>query len=125
MGAPGEDVGSKVNAGAVTVLPAEAGCSDDCSYDVTSGTTLTQGAGGVVGTSAANNAFGSTVAGLPRPDLGIVVGAPGQNITNHPSAGSITVINPAPMASQQIHQDSPGVPGSAGTGDKFATLPRP
>ena len=47
VGAPGEDVGARANAGAVTILPATAECSDMCDYYVEDGRTITQGSGGV------------------------------------------------------------------------------
>jgi hypothetical protein len=122
VGAPGEDVGARANAGAVTILPATAGCSDTCDYYVEDGGTLSQGSGGVVGAAGTGNAFGATLAELPGIELGLVIGAPGQKVGDHPSAGTVTVINP-PFASQQVHQDSPGVPGGAETGDQFSTLP--
>ena len=123
VGAPGEDVGARANAGAITVLPTEASCSDNCQYYVDDGSTLTQGSKGVIGAAAAANTFGATLAQLPGVDFGLAISAPGQNISSHPSAGSVTVLNPPPLASQQIHQDSPGVPGAAETGDRFSTIP--
>lgn len=88
VGAPGEDVGARANAGAVTILPAAAGCSDECDYYVEGGRTITQGSGGT------GNTFGATVGELPGIELGLVIGAPGQNVNSHPSAGTVTVLNP-------------------------------
>ncbi len=122
VGAPGEDVGARANAGAVTILPATAECSDMCDYNVEDGRTITQGSGGVVGAAGTGNTFGATVGELPGIELGLVIGAPGQNVSNHPFAGTVTALNPQ-FASQQIHQDSPGVPGGTETGDRFSTVP--
>ena len=124
VGAPGEDIGSITNAGIVTSVPTWASCIDGCTPQLEEATTLRQGSSGVAGVAAPGNTFGATLTQLPGNGLGIAIGAPGQTVDNHPSAGAVSVINP-PFDSQEIHQNSTGVAGSAETGDRFSTLPRP
>jgi len=124
VGAPGEDIGAAANTGAATTVGLGAGCSDTCrTYFDDEGTRIEQGVAGVAGTPRTGNAFGATLGGLPGVELGVVIGAPGRTVDNHSSAGSVTVLNPPPLVSQEIHQNSPGVRGSAETGDRFSTLP--
>ena len=68
VGVPGKDVGSRRNAGAVTVLPLyNDSCDEGCSVSIAGGvTTLVQGRSGVPGPAARSSAFGSTVGGMPR-----------------------------------------------------------
>ena len=89
VGAPGEDVGTVVDAGSVTlaVLADRASCWPRV---------LTQGAGGVGGVAEAGDAFGATVAAL-RGNAGygdryadaLVVGAPGEDVEALADTGSI------------------------------------
>ena len=123
FGAPYEDVGGVVDAGAVNalefsdsilVLPRE----------------ISQSTPGVVGTSEPGDLFGFSLAygyNLINTDHSwdLLVGAPGEDIGTRNSAGAVTVINgvhdypPDVYPSKSWHQDSPGVPGTAEAGDQF------
>ena len=126
IGAPGEDVGSILDAGAVTVLPVGVQCYDLCFVGIDGdGPTHIQGRDGVPGVARAGNEFGASISELPGIDGGIVAGAPGQTVDGHPSAGTITVLNPQPLPAQELHQNSQGVSGVAETGDRFYRLSAP
>ena len=126
VGAPGEDVGSILDAGAVTVLPVGRWCIDSsCDVLVGEGPTHIQGRFGVPGVARAGNAFGTSVSELPGIAGGVVAGAPGQSVDGHSSAGTITVFNPSPLPAQELHQNSPGVSGAAENGDRFYRLSAP
>ena len=125
IGAPGEDVGSIVDAGAVTDLSVGRTCLRPVACVHPLGADAHPGRYGVPGVARAGNAFGASVSELPGIDGGIVAGAPGQTVDGHHSAGTITVLNPQPLPTQELHQNSPGVPGTAETGDHFYRLSAP
>lgn len=123
FGAPYEDVGSAIDAGAVDAFQ----FSD--SIPVTP-VEITQNTPGVAGTSETGDLFGFSLAygyNLINEyhSWDLVVGAPGEDIGALNSAGSVTVINgvhdypPVVFPSQAWNQDSPGVPGAAESGDQF------
>ena len=126
VGAPGEDVGSHRNAGAVTVLPLyNDSCDEGCWVSVASNvTTLVQGRSGVPGRTARSSAFGSTVGGIPGIEQGLVVGAPGARIGGRSSAGAVAVVKPG-LRTLELHQNQVGVPGTAEKGDRFSIVANP
>jgi hypothetical protein len=124
VGAPGEDGATLKDAGAISVLDLSSGCSESCAGGVESGVTLDQSSAGVPGNVGASTQFGATLAERPGTAGGYVVGAPGQAVATHPAAGAVIVM-PAKGAGQELHQDTPGVPGAAENGDLFATIARP
>jgi hypothetical protein len=70
--------------------------------------------------------FGATLAsgrldlGTPLSgELGVVVGAPGDQVAGADNAGSVTVLKEQLDAATLITQASPGVPGTAATGNQF------
>jgi hypothetical protein len=83
-------------------------------------TLVTQGAGGIPGVSEAGDQFGATLAAT-RWDA-LAVGAPGEAVGVQSGAGAVTVLTftgPATFAAGAFTQNSPGVPGTAETGDHF------
>ena len=135
VGIPGEDIGRAADAGAVRVLPltTDSDCEEDldpddenawCSLFPIYGdaTTLVQGRQKLPGRPVAGNRFGQTISSLSGMN-GLMVGAPGRTIAGHRDAGSVVVITPAPVAPQELHQNSVGVAGTAESGDRFGTLP--
>ena len=126
VGAPGEDVNRTKDAGAVAVLSPYWSCYavGECYVELTDQVTLDQGSSGVPGAVRTGSQFGSTLAVRPGTTGGYVVGAPGERVGGYPGAGAVIVM-PASGAAQELHQNSPGVPGSAEKGDRFATLAGP
>ena len=120
VGVPGEDVGSRTDAGAVV------------SYTFTSGDAMptarliTQDSAGMAGTAEAGDQFGAAVAFGPLGML--VVGAPGEDVGPVSSAGAVVTIART-GASALFTQDSTGMAGTAEAGDGFgaamAHLPDP
>ena len=53
-----------------------------------------------------------------------MVGAPGESVSGKAGAGAVIVM-PTKGTPQELHQNSPGVPGSAEKGDKFGAIPGP
>jgi FG-GAP repeat len=117
-GAPGEDVGSVVDAGAVSELPGSAG-----GLTATGGRLFTQ-VGGTVeredffGSALAagdfdNNGFADVAAGALFEDIGSAVDAGAVSVLPG-SAGGLTA-----TGGRLFTQDSPGVEGSAETRDHF------
>ena len=125
VGAPGEDAG----AGAVTFIP---GSVDGI---VGKGAVVrSQDTPGVAGVARAGDRFGASVV-ITRldertPVNSIAIGAPGDAVSGHAGAGSVTLLaqtstgpNPDDSAAQVglLSQDSLGMPGTAETGDRFGT----
>jgi hypothetical protein len=112
VGAPFEDVGGTVDAGAVSVLPGSAG-----GLGAVGGRLFTQ-VGGAVET---DDGFGSALAGGDFnhdtfTDLG--VGAPFEDVGGTADAGAVSVLPGSAagltaVGGQLFTQDTPGVPGSA------------
>ena len=121
VGAPGEDA----DAGAVSVFAV-----DDAPYgrgELRQGQPGPLGAGRLPGTPQRGDRFGSSLAlgvlDLPESSDGIahglMIGAPGDTVSGHPGAGSVTVVQERFKAPIMITQDSAGVPGAAEDGDGF------
>lgn len=126
VGAPGEDVRRTKDAGAVGVLSTYWFCYDvaDCYVELNGQDALDQGSSGVPGSVRTGSQFGGSLAVRPGTTGGYVAGAPGESVGGHSGAGAVIVM-PASGAAQELHQNSPGVPGSAEKGDRFATIPGP
>jgi hypothetical protein len=90
VGAPGEDVGSAIRTGAVTVL-----FGSDAGLTTTGSQTLFQGAGGVAGTAEHGDSFGSSLAtGLLAGDdvADLVVGVPFEDVGATTNAGAVNIL---------------------------------
>lgn len=126
MGAPGEDVGSVTDAGAINVL-----------YDSADGLVgrdqlLVQGSPGVAGAAEAGDGFGSRLASplggndFNGDGLGdLAIGAGGEDLGAVRDAGAVNVSYGAVgtgllgSGGQLLTQDSPGVDDQAEAGDVF------
>ena len=135
VGIPGEDIAHAADAGAVRVLSTfvDSDCEEDLDPDdenawcqqylhFDEATTLVQGRHKIPGRPVTGNRFGQTISGLSGMN-GLVVGSVRPDHRRHRDAGSVVVITPAPVAPQELHQNSAGVPGTAEAGDRFGTLP--
>jgi hypothetical protein len=118
VGAPGEDVGTVQDAGAVNVLSGSAG-------GLVNGSLATQG------NPEDDDAFGFAVAtgdfDEPAGD-DVVAGAPGETVNGRAAAGAVSVFNgpPTGLASERLlFQGSSGIPGAAESGDGFGAAVAP
>ena len=123
IGVPGGDVDGVPDAGWVGVLHALDG------GNVAS--TVSQNTTGVPGSAEAGDRFGAAVSigqllstgGAANTTVDLVVGVPQEDIGSVVDAGSVIVVKDVYdeeyPGSQDIHQDSPGVPGAAEAGDQF------
>jgi hypothetical protein len=115
VGAPGEDVRSVVDAGAVSLVSSPASDPDE--------ELLYQGIAGITGTAEAGDAFGHAVAvGDFNSSDGIdslAVGAPGEDVADMPDAGVVNVRYApgfgGPGGLRQLTQDRPEA------GDRFGS----
>jgi hypothetical protein len=90
VGAPGEDIGSTGDAGAVTVLFGSA-----AGITAAGAQTIFQGSGGVTGSAEALDGFGTSLAaGLLAGDgnADLVVGVPGEDLGGVGEAGAVNVL---------------------------------
>jgi hypothetical protein len=118
VGAPGEDVGTVPDAGAVNVLSGTAG-------GLASASLATQGnpeEGDHFGFAVATGDFDE-----PAGD-DVVAGAPGETVNGRSAAGAVSVFNGPPngLASERLlFQGSSGIPGAAETADTFGAAVAP
>ena len=110
VGVPGEDVGSRVDAGAVVsyTFPSEG--------VVPTARLITQNSSEIPGTAEAGDQFGSAVAFGPLGML--VIGAPGEDVGAVSSAGAVVTMARS-GASALFTQDSTGMAGTAEAGDRL------
>ncbi len=124
VGAPGEDVGSVVDAGAVNTFGSSYG-------SLVGGLQVEQGKGATPGTPEAGDRFGAALL-IGRTDFppgndsggrdtSFVIGAPGDEVSGHDDAGSVTTLGITAGEVLRYTQDSSGVPGAAETGDLFGS----
>ena len=126
IGAPGESVGTLADAGAVNLVNVDT--APVPSVELRQGRAATTGGDKLPGTPQAGDRFGTSLA-LGSVDLdeqtteerghGLMIGAPGDRVSKHDGAGSVTVLSESLRSAALLSQDSAGVPGSAETGDRF------
>lgn len=117
IGAPGEGVGSRRNAGLVQLFATSGG-------SLVAQTALHQNTPGVDQTAEAGDRFGWSLAWI-APGLGdsrtrLAVGVPDENTSAGVNAGLVQVFPMGALTSDRTWtQDSAGVPGAAAEGDRF------
>ena len=123
IGVPGGNIGGLNNSGWVGMLHALDGGNV--------ATAIHQNSTGVPGSAEAGDRFGAAVSiaqllssgGAASTTVDLVVGVPNEDIGSVADAGAISVIKDVYdeefPGSQDFHQDSPGVPGTAEAGDQF------
>lgn len=117
IGVPGEDIGSDVDAGMVTVLR-------EVYDEITDGTNLHQDSSGVSGATESGDKFGRS---LDTVRVGttsrLAVGVPGEDIGRTANAGMVHLFDgdgSTPLSHVAgLHQNSAGVSGTAEAGDLF------
>ena len=122
VGAPGENVGSAVDAGAFTVLYGSSGGVSGGSYQG-----FDQDTGAIAGASEAGDGLGLALAvGDLNADghADVAVGAPLENVGSQTDAGVVDIVygrddRASTSGSDSVHQDLSGVKGDAEEGDRF------
>jgi FG-GAP repeat len=117
IGAPGENLGTTVDAGAVTALCGFDGLVFACGPDGTITQTNPERADAAGVALAAGDFNNDTI-----PDL--AVGAPGESVGAAAEAGAVEVyagvnVPPIPDSGVLLFQNAPGVPGTSEAGDIF------
>ncbi len=116
IGAPGEAVGSKKEAGSVTVLDLLNGLSKYTAL------TVTQNSPGFATAAEAGDQFGAV---LDARSYLIAVGVPGETIGRAKHTGMVSLFSVSLRGKVKkvynYHQDSPGVPGANESGDRWGS----
>ncbi|MFF9839068.1 S8 family serine peptidase [Streptomyces sp. NPDC013740] len=118
VGVPGEDVGTVADAGSVQVFYGAAGglSTGRAPLNLVQGT----GAGSILSSAAeAGDRFGAAVAAghTTAGEPYLVIGVPGEDLGTVTDAGSVHYLRGS--VNVAVHQDKPGVDGTAEAGDKF------
>ena len=123
VGIPHEDVGAKVDAGAIELF----------SPTADSASMMTQNRVGAGGTAEAGDRYGSSLAHwwtfITSPVARIAIGVPGEDVGTTENAGLVSfatfelddVLDASPLQGmrQTLTQDSPGIPGAVEGGDQY------
>ena len=118
VGIPGEDVGSRSNAGSVQLFSSN-------NITITPGVGLTQDTAGVGGAAETGDLFGDRLAfaapGLGDPATRLVVGVPRED-GEAVDSGLVQIFPVTDLdAEVSYSQGSPGVPGGVDAGDRFGS----
>lgn len=118
IGTPSEAIGSRTQAGSVTLLSASAAAP--VGYR---GVTVHQDVSGVPGTAESDDMFGAAVA---VKDNHVLVGVPGETIGSDYATGMVHLLHFDPVGRKatslrSISQDTAGIPGSNEDGDYFGS----
>jgi hypothetical protein len=120
VGEPSEDIGSRGDAGTVTILS-----FSTSTRRLDRALTLSQDSPGVSGSAEPGDRFGASVAFHLAQGLGgLAVGAPGEDVGSAKDAGMVhtfTDVTGTPRQSQSFTQNSAGVPGGVEAGDRFGS----
>ncbi|HEX5615778.1 MAG TPA: FG-GAP repeat protein [Acidimicrobiia bacterium] len=113
IGAPGEDVGSAADAGAIVVVSLGAPAPAQHWW---------QGVGGLEGSAETGDGFGASLSA--GADAFVVVGVPGEDVGAAADSGAVQVIRASASGlvaagNQFVTQASTGVEGDSETGDRF------
>lgn len=123
-GVPGEDIGSKVDAGAVAVLYGSSGGISASGNDF-----FSQSTSGVDGAAEAGDRFGEALAAGDVDGDGfddLIIGVPGEDIGSTVDAGAIAVLYGTSQGlttagDRSIHQASPNIEGAGEADDRFGS----
>ncbi|TDC53666.1 hypothetical protein E1281_17465 [Actinomadura sp. KC345] len=118
IGAPGEDVADKKDAGMVHIVEDPVVAIEE--------TGLGQDSAGVSGASEPGDRFGASVAAawVPALPVRVAAGAPGEDLGDAADAGMVTVLGYDGRQATEVlavHQGTAGVPGASEDGDGFGT----
>lgn len=118
IGSPNETVGTRKDAGSVTVLSASA-----AKPTTFKGVAVTQNSAGVPGTAEADDLFGAAVA---FRDHYVLIGVPGETIGKAYYTGQVHILNFDSSTRKwrslrAVSQDTKGIPGVNRTGDYFGS----
>jgi hypothetical protein len=122
VGVPHEDVGSRVDAGIVTVVSRDEGSSS-----------VSQDSAGAGGAAEAGDQYGAAldVFGTHEHDVALAIGVPGEDLAGAKDAGLVSYASFGPVLddgapilplrgwASTTTQATPGVPGSPEAGDQF------
>ncbi|HEY1178487.1 MAG TPA: hypothetical protein VGF17_20210, partial [Phytomonospora sp.] len=130
VGTPYEGVGSVAGAGAVQLVTIRPDGTPNNAWPAPATlNSIDQGKPGVAGTPEAGDHFGWSVALVPSGADGrhaLAVGAPDEGIGEHARAGGLHAFHIDDLVGGYheylaVDQGSPGVPGTVGAGDRFAS----
>jgi len=118
IGAPDEAVGTRTNAGAVTIVSATK--THPTSFG---GVSVTQNTAGVPGIAETADQFGAAVA---FRDHYVLIGVPGETIGSARSTGQVHILNFDPATRtvrslRAVSQNTGGIPGTDESGDLFGS----
>jgi hypothetical protein len=122
VGAPGEDLSGRSDAGAVNLFP-----GTDAGVSATGSTVIIQGAGGVGGAVESGDRFGAALAEgfFDNNPMGLAVGAPGEDVGTAVDAGAVNSLHGSSSGlvgnARVLFQGAVGVPGTAEPGDRFGS----
>jgi hypothetical protein len=128
VGAPGETIGTAADAGSVTIWETD-GMPQGLA-ELRQGQRGPLGAVRLPGTPQAGDRFGTSLASglVDLPEVsgqevaqGLLVGAPGDTVSGHDAAGSVTALSEKFESAALLSQDGARVPGAAETGDHFGS----
>ncbi len=116
VGAPGEDVGSRKNVGAVLVM-----ILHESEFRVVSRRNITLKSMNLPGKLPAQARFGKTVLNLGGfRDGSLLIGAPGQDVSDKKGAGRVYIVDTDNFSAGGFwSQDAVDFPGEPGRGDAF------
>jgi hypothetical protein len=124
IGVPHEDVGAKIDAGAVGMIP-----------NIGNLSLVTQDSPGAAGSAEAGDRYGAALTVYAtftnQPVVMAAIGVPGEDLAGHANAGMVSfaaselgevgtdTAGPLTGLARVINQDSSGVPGTVEAGDQF------
>jgi hypothetical protein len=120
VGSPGRTVSGAARAGEVAAYAISGSCGTDWDFRWSAAT----GPRGTPfpGVPETGDQFGSRLAAVAGSPEVFVVGAPGEDLGAWADAGAVTVVDVVSRASQELSQNTTGVPGAAEPGDWFGSV---
>jgi FG-GAP repeat len=115
VGDPFEDMGSRTDAGSITLLTTTD--TDDAGFD--QAFTWSQDSSGVPGNAESGDHFGAAVSAF---DEHLAAGVPDEDVSGLANAGMVQLFSwssATPLPTGEVKQYIPGVPGKVEAGDRF------